>query len=64
LYESGSIEDTAKAAGMAPTEVLAILNNCKTKLWEYRSTVRPKPHRDEKVMNKALIQRFLLLMDW
>lgn len=49
LAESGTVEDTAKAAGMTPTEVTRILNSSKRKLWDYRSSIRPKPHRDEKV---------------
>lgn len=48
--ETGSIEDTAKTANMTPTEVIRILNSSKSKLWDYRSRVRPKPHRDEKVL--------------
>jgi hypothetical protein len=35
---------------MTPTEVSAILAACKSKLWDYRLNVRPKPHRDEKVI--------------
>ncbi|KAG2205831.1 hypothetical protein INT47_004014 [Mucor saturninus] len=50
LAESGTIEDTAKAAGMTPTEVTRILNSSKRKLWDYRSSIRPKPHRDEKIL--------------
>ncbi|OAD00075.1 hypothetical protein MUCCIDRAFT_113528 [Mucor lusitanicus CBS 277.49] len=50
LSESQSIEDTAKAAGMTPTEVHEILNLAKIKLWEYRAKVRPRPHRDEKIL--------------
>lgn len=46
---------------MAPTEVLTILNTSKKKLWEYRSTVRPKPHRDEKVAGFELTLFSLLL---
>lgn len=34
---------------MSPAEVLSTLDIAKGKLWEYRSKVRPKPHRDEKV---------------
>lgn len=49
LSECNSIEETAKSVGMAPTEVHEILNLAKTKLWEYRSSSRPRPHRDEKV---------------
>lgn len=47
--ETGTIEDTAKAANMTPTEVVRILRTSKDKLWQYRSHIRPKPHRDEKV---------------
>ncbi|KAI8328592.1 Six-hairpin glycosidase-like protein [Choanephora cucurbitarum] len=50
LIEYGSIEDTAKVTGMTPTEVASILKEGRAKLWEYRSTARPKPHRDEKVI--------------
>ncbi|GAA5798382.1 hypothetical protein HPULCUR_003784 [Helicostylum pulchrum] len=50
LMETGSIEDTAKTANMTPTEVIRILNSSKSKLWDYRSRVRPKPHRDEKIL--------------
>jgi uncharacterized protein YyaL (SSP411 family) len=49
LLECNSIEETAKSTGMTPTEVHEILNSAKTKLWEYRSSIRPRPHRDEKV---------------
>lgn len=49
MAESGTIEDTAKAAGMTPTEVTRILYASKSKLWQYRANARPKPHRDEKV---------------
>lgn len=49
MAETGSIEETAKVAGMTPTEVSAILSAGKNKLWDFRLNVRPKPHRDEKV---------------
>ncbi|RCH88557.1 Spermatoproteinsis-associated protein 20, partial [Rhizopus stolonifer] len=50
LTERGSVEDTAKITGMTPSEVTHILKEGQTKLWEYRSKVRPKPHRDEKII--------------
>ncbi|CEP13031.1 hypothetical protein [Parasitella parasitica] len=50
LSECKSIEETAKTAGMTPSEVYEILVLAKSKLWEYRSKVRPRPHRDEKIL--------------
>ncbi|KAI8377311.1 spermatogenesis-associated protein 20 [Blakeslea trispora] len=50
LMEYGSVEDTAKATGMTPSEVASILKEGRAKLWEHRSTTRPKPHRDEKII--------------
>jgi uncharacterized protein YyaL (SSP411 family) len=47
--ESGTIKNTAKAASMTFGEVKTVLDIGKEKLWEYRSKVRPHPHRDEKV---------------
>ncbi|KAI7906412.1 spermatogenesis-associated protein 20 [Cokeromyces recurvatus] len=50
LYNKNSIEETAKMVDMSPTEVQSILHTARSKLWNYRATVRPKPHRDEKII--------------
>ncbi|PHZ17329.1 DUF255-domain-containing protein [Rhizopus microsporus ATCC 52813] len=50
LMETGSLADTAKAVGKSEEDVRDIIKTANAKLWKHRSQVRPKPHRDEKIL--------------
>ncbi|KAF7723650.1 Spermatoproteinsis-associated protein 20 [Apophysomyces ossiformis] len=50
LMEVHTVEETAKAFDVAVDQVQKILSDARTKLWNHRSTKRPKPHRDDKIL--------------
>ncbi|KAI8979591.1 hypothetical protein BDF20DRAFT_870526 [Mycotypha africana] len=70
LFQAKTSEETAKKTGLDVSRVNEILTSCKQKLWQYRATRRPKPHRDEKILTawngltiSGLVQAYEALQD-
>ena len=50
LYQAKTLEETAAAANLSIGETEEILSSCREKLFKVRTTTKPRPFRDEKIL--------------